>query len=333
LSLYAIQNRVPRLFSRFHCYYSYSFPKVAFSPFEENLIACVSSQNFGIDGPGKLDILDIQIESGQILPISHFYAPDGLYDCAWSETNHEVIVAACADGSILLCDIKKKDAKPVFVWKEHTREVHSVNWNLQDKNFFISGGWDDMIFLWSVDVPTPHHGWKGHENCIFSVKWAPHSPDIFASGGGDNLIRLWDKRDDVAQQTTEASDLELLTLDWNKYNENILVSGGVDNIIRVWDLRKHHDPLCLYGHNYAVRNVKCSPHYQSIIASVAYDKCFYLWDILREEPIVEKNNHHTEFAVGCDFNLFIEGQVATCGWDNLLHVYQLGLPPNIQNPN
>jgi peroxin-7 len=41
-----------------------------------------------------------------------------------------------------------------------------------------------------------------------------------------------------------------------------------------------------------------------------------LWDLGRpEDPFMQRYEHHTEFALGVDFNIFVEGQVATCAWD------------------
>ncbi len=37
-----------------------------------------------------------------------------------------------------------------------------------------------------------------------------------------------------------------------------------------------------------------------------------LWDLRKEEPLMESYNHHTEFVLGMDFNMFLEGQVASC---------------------
>jgi hypothetical protein len=37
-----------------------------------------------------------------------------------------------------------------------------------------------------------------------------------------------------------------------------------------------------------------------------------LWDISQDNPLIRRFDHHTEFVVGLDFNLFIEGQMASC---------------------
>jgi peroxin-7 len=52
-----------------------------------------------------------------------------------------------------------------------------------------------------------------------------------------------------------------------------------------------------------------------------------LWDISVEESLVERCEHHTEFVIGLDFNIFIEGQVATCGWDSMVYCWMLGQDP------
>jgi len=86
----------------------------------------------------------------------------------------------------------------------------------------------------------------------------------------------------------------------------------------------------LFGHEYAVRRVKCSPHSPSVLASVSYDRAFCLWDVDKPgDPLIERSEHHAEFCVGLDFNIFIENMVATCSWDSTVAVWKLGTNPRI----
>lgn len=48
-----------------------------------------------------------------------------------------------------------------------------------------------------------------------------------------------------------------------------------------------------------------------------------LWDLARQDPLTEKMDHHTEFVVGVDFNMFIEGQIASCSWDESVAVWNM----------
>lgn len=56
-------------------------------------------------------------------------------------------MVAGGDGSLKLYDTKSPDSFPVQEWKEHNREVYSVNWNLVTKDTFISSSWDGTVKL------------------------------------------------------------------------------------------------------------------------------------------------------------------------------------------
>lgn len=41
-------------------------------------------------------------------------------------------------------------------------------------------------------------------------------------------------------------------------------------------------------------------------------------------------DHHTEFAVGLDFSVLSEGMMASCGWDEMVHVWNQNGDPRAQ---
>lgn len=96
---------------------------------------------------------------------------------------------------------------------------------------------------------------------------------------------------------------EVLSCDWDKYSDRF-VTASVDQSIRIWDCRNLENPLqVLTGHTLAIRRVKYSPFTSQVIASASYDMTVRIWNVdLPMNPIVHQ--HHTEFAVGIDFNLF-----------------------------
>lgn len=95
------------------------------SPYEENKLAVATSQNFGFVGAGQQIVLDV---SDGIREICSWYSRDALYDCAWSEENENHLVSSSGDGSIKLYDTRQQ-GQPVRHWREHTAEVHSIDWN------------------------------------------------------------------------------------------------------------------------------------------------------------------------------------------------------------
>ncbi len=40
-----------------------------------------------------------------------------------------------------------------------------------------------------------------------------------------------------------------------------------------------------------------------------------------DDPLQDTFEHHTEFVIGLDFNLFVEGQLASCSWDECVEVF------------
>ncbi|KAJ3391007.1 peroxisomal targeting signal 2 receptor [Entophlyctis sp. JEL0112] len=247
---------------------------------------------------------------------------DGLYDCAWSEMNENQIVVCSGDGSIKLFDL----TLPVSL-HEHTREVFSVNWNLLRKDVFASGSWDHTVKMWSPESKASLATWKEHSGCVYQVSWSPHVDGRFASASGDATVKVWDARAPRSGMTFRAHHGEALALDWNKYDSNCLVTGGVDHAVRVWDIRNTTKEMALLsGHDYAVRRVKCSPHSGTVVGSTSYDMTMRLWDFSRPSGtgLLHVYDAHTEFVLGLDFNLFVPGQIATCAWDESLHVMNVG---------
>ncbi|KAJ3102715.1 hypothetical protein HDU97_000328 [Phlyctochytrium planicorne] len=291
-----------------------------FSPFFENKIAVFSAANFGIAGNGRLWVLNV--EPTGIVVERVYDTQDGVFDGAWSEVHENQLVTATGDGSVKLWDLSLADF-PVRNWQEHSREVFSVSWNLRKKDTFLTGSWDQTIKLWNPELPQSLRTFHEHTHCIYQTIWAPYSGEIFMSASGDQTVKLWDVRAPGSSSTIRAHQNEILALDWNKYDANCIATGSVDQTIKVWDLRyQNREVMVLRGHEYAVRRLKFSPHSGCIISSTSYDMTMRIWDTSRgqNDSLIHVHDMHTEFVLGVDMNMFVEGRVATCAWDETVHI-------------
>lgn len=67
--------------------------------------------------------------AGGLVETAVFDTADGLYDCAWSEENEHVVIAASGDGSVKVYDLAAPPmANPLRVFREHKHEVRVLVW-------------------------------------------------------------------------------------------------------------------------------------------------------------------------------------------------------------
>jgi len=101
-----------------------------------------------------------------------FDTVDGLYDCAWSEENENILVSASGDGSIKAWDLAAPpQANPLRSLEEHTHEVYSLNWNTIKRDCFLSASWDDSVKLWNLRSPHSLRTFTGHTYCVYAAQW------------------------------------------------------------------------------------------------------------------------------------------------------------------
>lgn len=265
-----------------------------------------------------------------MVEVAGFDTVDGLYDCAWSEENENVLVAACGDGSVKVYDLgAPPNANPLRNFREHKHECCCVHWNMVRRDLFLSSSWDDTIKLWSLHQPGSLSTFTGHTYCVYQVAWNPAHGDIFLSASGDTSLRIWDARQAAPSLVMQAHGFEVLSADWCKYNDVIVATGSIDKSIKVWDLRQPRVEVAqLLGHSYAVRRVLFSPHAPDVLASCSYDMSVRLWRYgAPEDALLRCWQHHSEFAVGLDLSVLREGLMASTGWDDLVAVWdQSGYP-------
>ncbi|OJD16021.1 hypothetical protein AJ78_03774 [Emergomyces pasteurianus Ep9510] len=272
---------------------------VKYSPFFDSRLAVAASANFGLVGNGRLYILDLTPNG--IVPLKYFTTQDSLYDIAWSEIHENQALVGSGDGSIKLFDATV-DEFPIQGWKEHSREVFSVHWNLVAKDRFCSSSWDGTVKIWSPSRPQSLLTLPTH-SCTYSVAFSPHSPDILSCVSSDSYVRVFDLRTPASANNhltvqipihggasvptkpgfppapASCPPSEALTHDWNKYRPSVLATAGVDRTIRTFDIRApQQGPLsAMVGHEYAVRKVTWSPHLSHVLLSASYDMTCRVW--------------------------------------------------------
>ncbi|KAJ1960302.1 peroxisomal targeting signal 2 receptor [Dipsacomyces acuminosporus] len=121
---------------------------------------------------------------------------------------------------------------------------------------------------------------------------------------------------------------QVLSLDWNKYSPELFVTSSVDRTIKIWDIRNPRGQVSMFGpFEFSVRRVKFSPFSPNFIATAGYDMSASIWDV-RTGTVNYVHDGHSEFVFGIDWSFFHPGQIATCGWDEQVHVFHAPISPN-----
>lgn len=306
-----------------------------FSPHEQNKLAMASAQYFGVVGKGG--VLLLQLNEVDLQVVREFETPDACFDVCFNEGNPNQLLSAHGDGALRLWDLLQQ--APLAVFKEHAGEVFSVEWSHINKRKILSASYDRCVKVWDAQNPAAAELTFNHDFVVYAACWHPTHESILASCSGDQTARIWDTRSGRDVKKIHAHNNEVLSVDFNKY-ENFIATGSTDNSIKLWDLRSTGDMpiMTLTGHQLACRRVKFSPYHANILASASYDMSVMIWD-LNTQQCINRFDHHTEFVVGLDFNLFVEKQLAACSWDKGVSVFRyddnpraIALPPPMKKP-
>jgi peroxin-7 len=258
---------------------------------------------------------------------------DGLFDVTWSEGHEGHLITCSGDGSLQLWDLglRARGVRgPARVYREHSKEIYSVEWSqTRGEALFVSGSWDASCKLWDPHSPRALATFQEHTGVVYAVACAPHRPSGFASVGGDGMLKIWDGRSPVSAASILAHEYEALAVDWAKYDEHLVVTGSVDKSLRAFDLRTGRAVSVMYGHEYGIRRLRCSPHARSVVASCGYDFSVRIWDMSLPagHQQVALYEDHAEFVVGLDFSLHVPGLLADCAWDERAVLRHTPLPP------
>ncbi|XP_065212889.1 peroxisomal targeting signal 2 receptor isoform X1 [Planococcus citri] len=296
---------------------------VKFSSFCSDQLVVATSQYYGFTGGGTLFHLKVS-DDRNLVEVSNSPWGDGLFDVVWSECDPDVVVTASGDGTLQLWNLRTNPQVPVQVFREHTKEIYSVDWSqTRFEQLVLSASWDKSIKLWDPNETTSLNTFVGHTELVYNAMWSPLIPSCFASVSGDGMLKIWSSNlHQRSPLTLHAHDAEVLTCSWCKYDQNLIATGGSDGLIRGWDMRNFTAPIFEQkGCEYAVRKIQFSPYHASSLASVSYDFTTRIWDYRISCDAIEVIQHHSEFVYGLDFNVHREGEMADCGWDSLVHVF------------
>lgn len=73
----------------------------------------------------------------------------------------------------------------------HKQEICGLKWS-HDEQQFCSGGNDNQLLVWNLQLPQPVVRYNDHKAAIKAMAWSPHEHGLLVSGGGtaDRTIKF-----------------------------------------------------------------------------------------------------------------------------------------------
>ncbi|GAA6008508.1 Pex7p [Rhodotorula paludigena] len=287
---------------------------------------CHENQIVTGSGDGSVKLWDVMLND---FPIRKWHEHQReVFSVDWSNLQKELFCTSSWDGTIKIWTPDRPASLQTI--PAHGACVYSALFSPSQPSLIASCSSDGTLALWDTRTPLPP-----------STPAAPGQPALA-----------------TPQLSLPAHPgAEVLDLDWNKYASHLVASASVDRTVKVHDLR-HAAPSApsaagqpqfqpnatvatLLGHEYAVRRVAWSPHSAGVLATASYDMTSRVWSVdaaaagggagggmafsaqggmgARMERVWDR---HTEFVVGCAWSLWEEGTVASCSWDQEVHLWR-----------
>ncbi|XP_013381116.1 angio-associated migratory cell protein [Lingula anatina] len=124
----------------------------------------------------------------------------------------------------------RDDADLVFT--EHKGSVFCVQADPVKCEFAVSGGEDDLAYLWKIDSGQVVLKCTGHKDSVTQVAFS-HDSQYLATGDMSGIIKVWKVDTKVEIWSFECTDLEWLR--WH-HCAHILLAGTVDGEMWMWKI-------------------------------------------------------------------------------------------------
>ena len=234
------------------------------------------------------------------------FSPDG-----------NILASGGRGGRMLLWDAGTGRLKQ-FVLR-HAGAVWSLAFS-PDSNTLAAATEGGYVYIYDVSNPRRverKHRLRAHSVRAWSVAFSPDGR-FLASGGGDTVIRLWDYETGSIKKVLQGHEEQVLSVAFG--SDNTLASSSADGTVRMWDVETKSSRI-LDGHTDWVFGVAFHPN-GDILASTGKDMSVRLWDTTSGVPL-SVLERHTRW--GRDVAISRDGILASAGYDNLIHLWDLGV--------
>uniref|UniRef100_T1I4N8 Ribosome biogenesis protein WDR12 homolog n=1 Tax=Rhodnius prolixus TaxID=13249 RepID=T1I4N8_RHOPR len=251
-------------------------------------------------------------------------------------------VSASRDQTLLLWEwnTNENTVECVKTCKGHAEAVECVGVS-KDNQRFASGGWDNMLKIWSTNgedneddeeseakkfkndgqsqIKTPKVTLKGHKEAVTAVCWLDNHDLVTSSM--DHTLRLWDT--EMSTTTRELAGNKAFFDVHVSPISKLLITASSDKYVRMYDPRSTEGTICkltFTSHQAWVTTVRWSTNEENLFISGSYDHQVKLWDTRSTKvPMFDLSGHEDNVLCSDWTNPEL---IVTGGSDNSLRIYR-----------
>lgn len=116
----------------------------------------------------------------------------------------------------------------------HTEPVFAVSVNAARPEMVVTGGGDDVAYLWRAGESVPIHRLEGHTDTVSSVGFSADGT-MLATAGLDGTVRVWDPATGALLIALEGPTQGVNWLQWHARG-GVLLAGSEDATAWMWKL-------------------------------------------------------------------------------------------------
>lgn len=223
-------------------------------------------------------------------------------DVVWNPVEDAVLATAATNGAVITWNVNKTSrSKLDYVFNDHKRTVHKINFHPCEAHLLISGSQDGFMKLFDLRKKEATATFTSNSESVRDVQFNPHDNIHFCAVSDNGNVQLWDmRRPDHVQKEFTAHNGPIFALDWHPDVKNWIATAGRDKTIQVWDLNDVNRACNTIQTIANVGQVKWRPTTKYHIASSALilDCSINVWDIRRPYIPLGVFNEHESLVTG-----------------------------------
>jgi WD40 repeat protein len=186
-----------------------------------------------------------------------------------------------------LCFGQTVQAQAPTELKGHADKVYSLSFS-PDGKLLATGGFDNLIKLWSFPAGKEVRTLTGHTAPVYCVAFSPDGSTL-ASSSQDQTIRLWNVNDGKMVRELKGHTGIVDSVVFSP-DGKLLSSGGQDKTVRLWNPADGKELKNLGSHGNSVYAVAFSPD-GKLLASAGADALVKLWDVTGQKEAKTFKGH------------------------------------------